>query len=100
MADYAAKSEILKANFLENMRSFAIMFILSNKRNWYLCTRRERFLKLQFVAKHHKMNRGLFRLVRFGYARKSFWLKQGFETGTAGFHVNRLKTVLKMIHTG
>ena len=59
MADYAAKSEILKANFLENMRSFAIMFILSNKRNWYLrTTRRERFLKLQFVAKYQKKRTG------------------------------------------
>ena len=31
----------------------------------------------------------------FANARKSFWLKQGLEHVTAGFPVNRLKSVLK-----
>ena len=73
------------------------------------------FLKIQFVAKYQKTEGGLFHAILkksrtvqekirrgdhsvlsvFANARKSFWLTQGLEPVTAGFPVNRLKSVLK-----
>ena len=38
-------------------------------------------------------------LSSFANARKYFWLKQGLEPATAGFPLNRLSSVPKMVHT-
>ena len=50
MADYAANYAILEAltHFMENMRSFAIMFlVLTNTKNWHLCTETPNLLLTQ-----------------------------------------------------
>ena len=62
------------------------------------------FLALQFAAKYQKnLKVGPFedeknleksRTLPKKIARKSFWLKQGLESVTAGLTVNRVKTVL------
>ena len=78
------------------------------------------FLKIQFVAKYQKFkgwpfgdNKIFSKSHRakkmkgdpsvpsgFANARKNFWLKQGLEPATAGFPLNRIKSVLKMVHGG